>query len=226
MQNHDDMPLADDRNPGRGRGRPRAFDRDAALSCATRLFWTKGYEATSIADLTDAMGIGAPSLYAAFRSKDALYTEALDHYQRSYSALVWSRFETAGTVRDAVRALLMDSAAALTGGVADNPLGCMVTLSAVGSEGHGQLGELVAKARNVGFERVEARLKQGIADGEIPPATDVVALARFVQAVQASMSILARDGVGEAELRNVADVAMQGWDARIAADREGDRSPG
>ncbi len=217
MQKDGDMPRCVDERPVRGRGRPRAFDREGALSAATRLFWTKGYEATSIADLTEAMGIGAPSLYAAFRSKDALFTEAVDYYQRTYGGLVWSRFEAAGSAREAIRALLMDSASALTGGVVDIPRGCMVTLSAVGSEGYSQLGDLVRAARHIGFERIEARLRRAIAEGEIPAATDVAALARFVQAVQVSMSILARDGVGEAELRGVAEVAMQGWDARVAS---------
>jgi AcrR family transcriptional regulator len=206
----------DEESPVRARGRPRAFDREAALACATRLFWTKGYEATSIADLTEVMGIGAPSLYAAFRSKDALFAEALDHYQRSYSALAWSGFDAADTAQDAARALLMDSAAALTGGVSDNPCGCMVTLSAVGSEGHPELGEIVRAARNESFERIAARFRRGVAEGEISAQTDVRAIARFVQAVQASMSILARDGVSEAELSAVAEVAMQGLETRIA----------
>ena len=73
------------------RGRPRGFDRAAALAKATRLFWEKGYEATSISDLTEALGIGAPSLYAAFGSKEALYTEALNYYCESNEALVWGR---------------------------------------------------------------------------------------------------------------------------------------
>ena len=72
--------------PTRGRGRPRAFDRDAALTQAMHLFWRKGFAATSISDLTAAMGIGSPSLYAAFGSKEGLYTEALRHYLGSVDA--------------------------------------------------------------------------------------------------------------------------------------------
>src|SRR5438034_418152 len=87
MQKPDQRPGPPRAHQVRGRGRPRAFDREAALAQATRLFWCKGYEATSIADLTEAMGIGSPSLYAAFGSKEALYAEALRHYVQTYEAL-------------------------------------------------------------------------------------------------------------------------------------------
>ncbi len=202
------------------RGRPRAFDRAAALEQATCLFWTKGFEATSIADLTHAMGIGAPSLYAAFQSKEALYAEALRHYVETNEGYVWAGFHSATTARDAVRSFLMDSAAALTGCVADIPRGCMVTLSSVGSEGHVELGELVRSARAVTLERLLTRLDQAVAEGEIPASTDLHALARFVQTVQNGMSILARDGASRAELEAVADVAMAGWDVRTVRVRE------
>jgi len=199
----------------RARGRPRAFDREAALARATRLFWEKGYAATSIADLTEAMEIGAPSLYAAFGSKEALYVEALGHYRDTTEDFVWANFLAAPTAREAAKALLMDSAAALTGCLADMPTGCMVTLSAVGSEGNAELGALVRSARAVGFERLRDRLERGRDEGEIPASVDLDALARFVQTLQNGMSILARDGVGRAELEGVAEVAMLGWDARV-----------
>jgi AcrR family transcriptional regulator len=214
MQKSGETPEAE--SVSRGRGRPRAFDRAAALGQATRLFWERGFEATSIADLTQAMGIGAPSLYAAFGSKEALYVEALGHYRDSNEHFVWAGFQSAATAREAVRSLLMDSAAALTGCVADMPRGCMVALSTVGSEGHAELGALVKAARAVTLHRLKARLHQAIADGEVPPATDIHALARFIQTLQNGMSILARDGADRAELEAVADLAMLGWDARTA----------
>lgn len=209
--------------PARSRGRPRAFDREAALAQATRLFWIKGFEATSIADLTEAMGIGSPSLYAAFGSKEALYAEALRHYRDNNEALVWAGFFSADTAREAVRSFLMDSAAALTGCVADIPRGCMVALSSVGSEGHVELGELVRAARAVTLDRLKARLNQAISEGEIPVSTDVHALARFVQTVQNGMSILARDGATRGELEAVAELAMLGWDTRTG---DAERSQG
>lgn len=204
----------------RSRGRPRAFDRGAALEQATRLFWSKGYEATSMTDLTKAMGIGSPSLYAAFGSKETLYAEALQHYAETNEHLVWAAFQSADTARAAVQCLLMDSAAALTGCIADLPRGCMVTLSSVGSEGHATLGEIVKAARAVTLERLEARLEQAENSGEIPEATDTRALARFVQAVQAGMSILARDGASRSELEDMTSVAMAGWDARTRPNKK------
>ncbi|NEJ23522.1 TetR family transcriptional regulator [Rhizobium leguminosarum] len=216
MQKSDEMSKVDE-TPARSRGRPRAFDREAALAQATRLFWIKGFEATSISDLTEAMGIGSPSLYAAFGSKEALYAEALRHYRDNNEALVWAGFFSAGTARDAVRSFLMDSAAALTGCVVDIPRGCMVALSSVGSEGHVELGELVRAARAVTLDRLKARLNQAISEGEIPVSTDVHALARFVQTVQNGMSIPARDGATRGELEAVAELAMLGWDTRTGA---------
>ena len=200
---------------GRSRGRPRAFDRDDALSAAMQLFWRKGYSATSIADLTAAMGIGSPSLYAAFGSKEALYAEALEFYIAAHEGVVWKGFAEADTARDAIKRLLFDSAA----GLSETPNGCMVTLSAVGGEGNAELGARVLAARSHGLEQIEARITRGQTAGEIPAAVGVHILARFVQCVQNGMSILARDGATHAELSGVAETAMLGWDERVGLAR-------
>ncbi|MGK6323105.1 TetR/AcrR family transcriptional regulator [Sphingomonas sp. DT-51] len=193
------------------RGRPRAFDREKALAAAMHLFWRKGYSATSISDLTAAMGIGSPSLYAAFGSKEALYAEALEHYGRMHEATAWDRFFGAETAREAVEAFLRDTAA----GLIKAANGCMVTLSAVGAEGNEELGALVASARNITLTRIKERIEQAKAAGEIDRLVDTHGLARFVQTVQNGLSLIARDGAGLDELTAVVNTAMLGWDAQM-----------
>ena len=211
------LPDLDTAAPPRRRGRPRAFDRAAALTIAMRMFWSKGYEATSILDLTAALGIAAPSLYAAFGSKDALYAEALQHYHTTYEGLVWGRFQDAATARDAASAYLQSSAAALTGTLCDIPRGCMATLAAVGSDGHDELGVLMRTTREGAFTLLMERLEQAVAAGELAPSVDIARLARFLQTVQSGMSIRARDGADRAELEGVAAMAMLAWDGLVKA---------
>ena len=212
MQKYETLSRSLETAGARSRGRPRAFDREAALAEATRLFWAKGYEATSISDLTEAMQIGSPSLYAAFGSKEALYAEALDYYRKTYDGRSWANFLAAGTARQAIHALLTDSATSFPGEPTDTPCGCMVTLSNVGGEGHAELGDLVRTSRAEALDRLETRLKRAVAEGEIPASVDIHALARYVQTVLSGMSILARDGANRTELCAVADVAMLSWD--------------
>lgn len=212
MQNNV-SPCADHSEPTpRLRGRPRKFDRVAALAAATRLFWIKGYEATSIADLTETMGIGTKSLYAAFGSKDALYAEALKYYYTTYEGLVWTRFRKALTAKEAALVFLQDSAVAMTGGDRDLPHGCMATLATVGSEGHSELAELMRTTRAGGFDILKARFDKAKSDGDLGATADTTNLARFVQTVQSGMAIRARDGADRAELVAVADIALAGWD--------------
>lgn len=199
----------------RARGRPREFDREAALFKAMRLFWIKGYEATSIADLTAALNIGTTSLYAAFGSKDALYAEALRVYTSAYEDLVFGRFRQALTARDAAMAYLWDSAAAMTGSDSGLPHGCLVTLSTVGSDGHTELGDLMRSTRGGAFDVLLLRLEKGVAEGELPKALDVRKLARFLQTVQSGMAIRARDGAAREELQAVAEIAMGAWEGIV-----------
>ncbi|RCW81195.1 TetR family transcriptional regulator [Phyllobacterium bourgognense] len=212
MQNDVSTPPASSPSPRPPRGRPREFDCQVALAAATRLFWIRGYEATSIADLTEAMGIGTKSLYAAFGSKDALYAEALKYYYTTYEGLVWTRFRKASTAREAALAFLQDSAIAMTGGDCHLPHGCMATLATVGSEGHSELGELMRATRAGGFDLLKVRFDRAKSDGDLEATADTTKLARFVQIVQSGMAIRARDGADRAELHAVAEIALSGWD--------------
>ena len=194
------------------RGRPRTFDRDKALEQATLVFWKKGFEATSIVDLTDAIGIEAPSLYAAFGSKEALYRKAVDCYVDRFQGAVWSNFLAAPTAREAVAAYLQDSATALAGSSSEYPRGCMVTLANIDSDAHPSLAVAVSSARSIAFDRLSSRIAAAVDDGELPLTTDVPARARFIQTVQSGMSLIARDGADRSDLVKLANTAMSVWD--------------
>jgi len=202
------------------RGRPRAFDRDAALMTAMKLFWVKGYEATSITDLTTALGVGSTSLYAAFGSKDQLYAEALKLYSSSYEDLVLGRFRQAATAREAAMAYLWDSAAAMTGSDSDLPHGCMVNLGTVGADEHAQLADLMRETRGGAYHVLVSRLEKAVADGELGPSVDIAHLARFLQTVQSGMAIRARDGANREELQAVARIAMTSWDGVLQGSKD------
>jgi AcrR family transcriptional regulator len=178
-----------------------------------RAFWSKGFEATSISDLKEAMGINSPSLYAAFGSKEALYAEAIRYYVDTFGGEAWASFRSAPTAREAVESYLGTTAAVLTGSACDTPRGCMVTLSSVGNEGYEELGELVRTERASFLNSLKARLEDAVEAGELRASTDVHTLSRFVQAVLSGMSVLARDGATREELEAVVKTAMLGWDS-------------
>lgn len=201
----------------RGRGRPRLFDRPEALEQAMRLFWTKGYGATSIADLTEVMGIGSKSLYTAFGSKDALYSEALDRYLERYNQTVWGRFDSAPTAREAIEALLMDSAAFVSSASVDgDPRGCMILLSNTGAEGNVQLGELIRSLRQEFMERIEARLENAVASDELSPMTNTGVVSRLILALLTGIAMQARDGVPTGTLEETARVSTRSWELWLA----------
>jgi AcrR family transcriptional regulator len=194
---------------GSVRGRPRLFDREAALTQAMRLFWRKGFSATSLVDLTTAMGISPPSLYAAFGSKEALYAEALDHYVRCHGSKPWIAFDNAPTPRGAMRAYLMGSVAALSG--SDTPPGCMLALSAVAEEGNVVLGETVRQARARALQRLDDRFVRAVSEGELSE-DKARGLGRFIMAVQGGMSLQARDGASREDLEDIVRHALSIWD--------------
>jgi AcrR family transcriptional regulator len=200
----------------RARGRPRNFDRDAALRQAMELFWANGYEGTSISDLTERMGIGIKSLYAAFGSKEQLFSEALQLYLATFEKVVWDGFDGAKTPREAVNAFLNASAMGMTRPLEERPRGCMVTLTFFGDHGPAALDGLIRSIRSRLFEVLVKRLKSAVDEGELSQSTDIVQLARFVQVIHSGMTVRSRDGAGQAELESVVDTAMAGWDGIVS----------
>lgn len=192
----------------RQRGRPRAFDRDAALRQALGLFWQRGYEATSVADLTQTMGIGAPSLYAAFGSKQALFAEVVDVYDREHGSFTQHALDQEPTARRAVDRMLREAARQYT----DNghPPGCLV-ISAATNCNTAEVVQVLRDRRNAAVQELERRIKADIARSELPPETDARALAVFTAAVIQGMSQQARDGATHQDLEAVAAAAMRCW---------------
>jgi AcrR family transcriptional regulator len=191
-------------------GRPREFDRDAALEAAMLLFWRKGFAMTSMHDLCGAMGILSPSLYAAFGSKEGLYLEALDHYVRTVGPPVWDRLAEGATARAGVESLLLAATESLPKSRA-TPAGCMAALAAVGDEWPPAIATVVRKVRLKMLSNLRSRLEAAVAEGELPGSTAIDHLSRFYLSVFEGMAIQARDGASRAELRGVAAAAMAAW---------------
>ncbi|MEU7063341.1 TetR/AcrR family transcriptional regulator [Streptomyces sp. NPDC046161] len=190
------------------RGRPRSFDRDAALDMALRVFWERGYEATSIADLTRELGIGAPSLYAAFGDKRTLFEEVVTAYGGRYGGFAAVALAEEPTAAAAVRRVLREAADIYTDPA--HPKGCMVISAAINTTSD-EVAEALRERRNENLATFESRIAADVATGALPVDTDARALARYVGAVLQGMSQQARDGAGREELEAVAETAMRAW---------------
>ncbi|MGQ0653757.1 MAG: TetR/AcrR family transcriptional regulator [Betaproteobacteria bacterium] len=191
---------------GRSRGRPRAFDREQALERAMQVFWKQGYEGTSIQDLTAAMGINPPSLYAAFGDKEQLVLEAIARYEGKRDEIM-ALVEDAPSAREGVARLLRGAAAWLP-----QCGGCMLVLSAGAcSEAAAKVQEKIAQRRCSQKERLKARIDRGLRDGDVPRGADSAALAEFYTTVLQGMSIRARDGATRKQLNAVAEAALGAW---------------
>lgn len=193
----------------RRKGRPLSFDRDAALHAAMLTFWRHGYETTSIADLTDAMGITAPSLYTAFGDKRRLFLEAVRLYAGDPEDTARA-LEDAPTAYDAARDLMMTAATVYTGDV--TPKGCLLaSATASGSAESRDVQEAVAQVRQHSAARLETRIARDIADGLLPNDVQAPKLAGLAMALMQGMSVLARDGASREDLVAIVDAGMKAW---------------
>ncbi|WP_447728734.1 TetR/AcrR family transcriptional regulator [Sphingomonas koreensis] len=192
------------------RGRPRGFDRDAALERAMRLFWSKTYEGTSLADLTGAMGINAPSLYAAFGSKEALFREAVAHYSAHHGTEIWWTLRDTPAIDDAVEGFLHATARSYS--MPGDPAGCLIVLGTQHGDGEDDPAHRELRARRrASLSEIAERLSRAVGDGELPAGFDVAGAAAFLLSVQTGMSVLARDGADRAALEAAARGGALGW---------------
>jgi AcrR family transcriptional regulator len=200
----------------RPRGRPLSFDRGEALERAMRLFWSHGYEGTSISELTEAMGLAPPSLYGAFGDKKRLFLEAVDHYEQTAGCSARKALTEEPTAERAVRGLLL--AAVKSFASPQGPKGCLVVLGATNcSADSAAVGEALAARRRTAEAAVRARLAAGQAAGEFADHVDVDALADLVTTTVFGLAIKARDGASRARLTQVVEQFMAMWPGRDAA---------
>lgn len=198
--------------PTRKLGRPLSFDKQAALERAMFAFWQNGYEATSISDLTLAMGITPPSLYAAFGDKERLFVAALEYYVAKACELRARIFAAEGSAEAAITRLLEVTATEAVS--AHWPRGCMlVTAATSGSNTSLRVQKLLADRRVANRLAIESRLRRGVEEGDLPHDADIAGLAQFVVTVIHGMSIQARSGATEDDLLGVARHAMRAWPA-------------
>jgi len=193
------------------RGRPREFDPERALDRALKVFWKRGYEGASLPDLTRAMGINRPSLYAAFGNKQALFRKAMARYAEGPASYLREALE-APTERAVFERLL-------EGGIKmvanpRQPRGCLAVQGALacGDEAEPVRRQLCAQ-RERAVALIRERLERAKAEGDLPRGADPTALARYAATVMHGMAVQAAGGATAHELRRVAKIALRAWPA-------------
>lgn len=213
MDNHgktmDQNEMNDAAKTAKPRGRPPTFCQEQALEKALHVFWRRGYEGASMAELTEALGMNKPSIYAAFGNKEQLFRKALARYQQGAVAYVREALQRP-TAREVVETLLRKSAELLTNPA--NPRGCMVVQGALscGESASAVQQELIA--RRHGFESALAqRFEQAKAGHDLPADSDCQVLAKYIATIHQGMSVQATSGATREELNKMIDVALQSW---------------
>lgn len=192
------------------RGRPRAFDRDKALRDAMLVFWRKSYNATSVRDLTEALGIGMPSLYSSFGCKEDLFVAAAVLYMQD-ARKIWQVMEGLPP-RAAIEAVLHATARELSDAAA-HPTGCMIMNAFVDENMPAAVAQAIRQGRRDWNCAIHKQLERALAAGEISSAADIPGLTNFFAGIVQAIGVQAHDGAPVAALSGMVDVAMGAWPA-------------
>ncbi|NHN31630.1 TetR/AcrR family transcriptional regulator [Paenibacillus agricola] len=190
-------------------GRPRNFDMDNALEQALEVFWRKGYEGTSLTDLTTAMGINRPSLYSAYGNKEDLFRKVLDRYVNESEAYNKEAFNLP-TARQVVERLMLDTVDGVTN--PNHPTGCLLVHGALvcGEETEPIRDELILRRMALEAQLLQ-RLETARINGDLPSESDPADLARFIIVIIRGISVQASSGACAKDLQNVVKTAMLAW---------------
>lgn len=192
------------------KGRPREFDPDEALDKAMMVFWQQGFEAASLTDLTEAMGISRPSLYAAFGNKEELFRRALLRYVETGPAVEHRAALAEPTSRGVVGRLLRYKAETLTDPC--HPLGCMAVRGEFScGEAEQSIKDELATLRCNGEAALTERFERAKTEGDLPQSSNPTALARYITALIQGMSVQASSGATREQLLDVAEMALASW---------------
>lgn len=193
------------------RGRPKTFDRDLALDKALTLFWTHGYEGTSLSDLVAATGAKAPTLYAEFVNKEGLFRAAMERYIERFSAYRNAALhDESKTVADAIEGWFRATAACFTD--CDTPSGCFfICTSTALSASSGEIAQMLHQQHEAQQQTLLDFLSARQQRGDIPPQVDIISLARYLACLLQGMSVRAREGAAQADLDNIIDTLMAMW---------------
>ena len=187
-------------------GRPRAFDESEALEAALQVFWKRGYEGASLTELTEAMGINRPSLYATFGNKEELFRKALDRYAEKTDFLTQALSEP--KIAQVIEKLLIGFADAQTD--PNNPPGCLATNSALACSEESQAIQHELCARRLASQlSIQSRLERAKEEGELPKGSDPADMARYIAIISQGMSVQAAGGTTREDLRRVAILAAK-----------------
>jgi AcrR family transcriptional regulator len=197
-------------------GRPRAFDIDEALDQALRVFLKKGYEGASLADLTEAMGINPPSLYAAFGNKEGLFHKALDRYIATH-ACVQRDALAAPTAREVAERLLRASIESQTD--KNKPPGCLLVQGALTcSDTAASIKQTLIERRTESEVAIRKRFERARREGDLPPDADPTTLARYITTMVNGLAVQAAGGAGRKDLLRIVDSALQAFPAKPTVD--------